>query len=574
MKTEKASLIHKIIDAIVIFSGLCFLFWRARYGWCFDDEPFLVSLAQKLWYGQSLITDEWHVSQLTGVLILPFYSLFRLFSDGNTGVLLVLRYTYCVLWFAVCLCVYCLLSRKYDGAILVYIFLVLFSPLDYMTLSYTTFGLMSALLLCCLYYRHFEIKPFKAPTLGVLSSLLWCVLVLSCPYMAIGYVLLFAATVLNAARKKRRGEAYDREFHRSRFVDLALTALCAALVVYFFILRGNSLDDILYGIEQISGDPQHFPADISGRFSQIVYAGKILLRFSFIVSLVLLCLAPILRKHRIAKLCVFALAALAYAADASNYFFVWRIDALNGQGIAVVLLGLVDYAYLSEKPRGLFRWFVPFSFFYGLCSVLSSNTSWKALYSALTIAGAVGLLFIVALGCELRHELSEEKHLLRALPVLITVCVMLTQLTCSLSTRLTRQYLDYWLYELTETVDVGAAKGLVVHPDMKKEYEEKYQLLRHLLDEADVDDKDSFMTPDFYPILYLDAELPTASFSSWNYGYFDELNDRFSQYYDPYPEKKPTIIFYSADADTDLADELLGEYETYTEGDAVLFHKK
>lgn len=574
MKTEKASLIHKIIDAAVIFSSLCFLMWRARYGWCFEDEPFLVSLAQRLWYGQSLITDEWHVSQFTGVLILPFYSLFRLFSSGNTGVLLAFRYTYCVLWFAVCLCVYRVLNRKNNGAILAYVYLVLFSPLDYMTLSYTSFGLMSALLICCLYYRHFEIKPFKAVPLGILSSLLWCVLVLSCPYMAIGYVLLFVATVLNAAKKRRRGETYDRTFYSARLVDLAVTALCAALVVYSFMLRGNSLEDILYGIEQISGDPQHFPKDISGRFSKIVYASRILLRFSFIVSLVLLCLAPTLRKHRIVKLCVFALAALAYAASASNYFFVWRIDALNGQGIAVVLLGLVAYVYLSEKPRGLFRWFVPFSFFYGLCSVLSSNTSWKALYSALTIAGTVGLLFIVALGRELRHELNEEKHLLRALPALITVCVMLTQFTCSLSTRLTRQYLDYWLYELTETVDVGAAKGLVVHPDTKKEYEEKYQTLRHLLDEADADDTDSFMTPDFYPILYLDAELSTASFSSWNYGYFDRLSERLSQYYDPSPDKKPTIIFSMTDTDTELADKLLGEYETCTEGNAVLFRKK
>lgn len=575
MKTEKVPLIHKIINAAVIILGLCFLLLRARYGWCWDDEPFLVSLAQRLWYGQSLITDEWHVAQLAGVLILPFYGLFRLFSDGNTGVLLALRYAYCALWFAVCLGMYFVLNRKNRGAILAYAYLVLFSPLDYMTLSYTSFGLMSLLLTGCLYYRHFEIKPFKPVPLGVLSSLLWCVLVLCCPYMAIGYVLLFSGTFLNATVKKRRGEAFDKAFLRARLIDLAMTALCAGLVVYFFILRGNSIDDIAYGFKRIFEDPQHLQTDIPERFLNAAHVSGMLLRISFPTAVLLICFAPILKKHRTLKLSAFALAALAYAADACNYFFAWRVNALNSQGVAIVLLGLVAYVYLSEKPRELFRAFAPLSLLYGVCSVLASNTSWKALYSCLTVAGAVGLLFIAALGRELCRELREEKAFpVRVLPALITLCVMLTQLTCSLGTRLTRQYEDYELSALTDTVELGAAKGLVVRCETKEEYEKKYLALRCLLDAAGTDETDGFMTPDYYPVLYLDAELPPATFSSWSFGWFDKLDERFLQYYDRFPDKKPTVVFCSEEANIGLVNELLENYETYTEGNAVLFHKK
>lgn len=576
MSAEKACEKNKILCAAVIVSGLAFLLWRARYGWCWDDEAFLVSLAQRLWYGQSLISDEWHVAQFTGVLILPFYSLFRLLAGGNTGVLLALRYVYCVMWFAVCLCAYRVLSRKYTAAIWAYIYLVLFSPLDYMTLSYTSFGLMSALLICCLYYRHFEIKPLKAPVLGMLSSLLWCVLVLSCPYMAAGYLLLFVGTVVNALVKKRRREAFDGDFFKARFIDLALTVMIAALVVYFFILCGNSLDDIFYGLEQISGDPQHFPADMFGRLGTALEEYDVRSRLMLIAAALLLCLAPILKKRSLMKLFAFALASLAYAAVIFNYLRTWRLVAFNGQAADIVLLGLVCYAYLSKKPRGLFRFFVPMSFFYGLCAVLGSNTGGKALFSSLTIAGAVGLLFIDALGRELWKELSGEKpRLMRELPAVITVLVMLMQLTCSLGTRLTRQYFDREFSTLTETVECGAAKGLAVRPETKREYEEKYLPLRRLLDEAGADEHtDGFMTPEFYPVLYLDAELPTASFSVWSYVYYDELYERLSQYYDHYPDKKPTLIFFSENADEELADRLLGGYETYTDGDAVLFRRK
>ena len=82
------------------------------------------------------------------------------------------------------------------------------------------------------------------------------------------------------------------------------------------------------------------------------------------------------------------------------------------------------------------------------------------------------------------------------------------------------------------------------------------------------------MTLEFYPVLYLDAELPTASFSVWSYGYYDKLYERLSEYYDHSAGKKPTLIFCSADEDEELADRLLGEYETYTDGDAVLFRRK
>lgn len=576
MSAEKACEKNKILGAAVIVSGLAFLLWRARYGWCWDDEAFLVSLAQRLWYGQSLISDEWHVAQFTGVLILPFYSLFRLFAGGNTGVLLTLRYVYCVMWFAVCLCAYRVLSRKNIGAIWAYIYLVLFSPLDYMTLSYTSFGLMSALLICCLYYRHFEIKPLKAPALGILSSLLWCVLVLSCPYMAAGYLLLFVGTTVNATVKKRRREPYDGAFFKARFIDLALTALIAAFVVYFFILRGNSLEDIFYGLEQISGDPEHLPADLLGRLGAAFSEYDVRSRLMLIAAAALLCLAPIMKKRPLRKLSAFALASLAYAAVIFNYLRTWRLVAFNGQAADIVPLGLVCYVYLSEKPRGLFRFFVPMSFFYGLCAALGSNTGGKALFSCLTIAGAAGLLFIAALGRELWNELRGEKlSLVRMLPAVITVLVMLTQLTCSLSVRLTRQYLDREFSALTETVECGAAKGLVVRPETKREYEKKYHSLRRLLGEAGADeDTDGFMTPEFYPVLYLDAELPTASFSVWSYGYYDKLYERLSEYYDHSPGKKPTLIFCSADEDEELADRLLGEYETYTDGDAVLFRRK
>ena len=133
--------------------SLCFLFIRAPYGWCFNDEPFIITLAQRLYNGDHLILDEWHPAQVFGPVLLPFYWVFRLFSADNTGILLTFRYIYCVLWWGTCLVVFYVVNKHTNSALTAlcaFVYLILFSPLDNMTLSYTSIGLMCCLLLSCI----------------------------------------------------------------------------------------------------------------------------------------------------------------------------------------------------------------------------------------------------------------------------------------------------------------------------------------------------------------------------------------------------------------------------------------
>lgn len=574
MTIERLRAKSSYLNAIVIALSLVFLLWRARYGWCFDDEPFIVSLAKRLSDGQRLLSEEWHVAQLTGVLLLPFYKLFHLFSDSNDGILLTFRYIYCVLWYGVCFIAYRVLSRKNIGAIWVFVFLVLFSPLDYMTLSYTSLGLMAALLLCCLYYSHFEVKPLKALPLGVLSSLLWCVLVLSCPYMAAAYVLLFAGSLTVSEIKKRKAHPNNSAFLRSRYFDLALTAVIAALVCYFFILRGKSIDDILFGLECMTHDPQHFPVDYAARISEGIIEYDSRSRLMWLAAAAAICLAPLIKKHRGSRLAAFAVLSLCFAICMVNY--MQRFRFINGQVEDIVPLGFAAYSLLRDKPRTLLRCFAPISVVYAVAGVLCSNTGSKVLSMCLLPAGAVGILCIIALGCELGKDFREVKlRLSRAAPALIAATVMLTQLSCTLYIRLTRQYHESGMKELTETIDYGSCKGLVVTPDRKAEYEQVYHELHGLLAEAEVDpESDSFMSPDFYPVLYLDSNLPMAVFSSWSFGYDEGLGDRLSLYYERFPHMMPTVIYSFSDSGQELAERWLSEHEEYSEGNSVLYKKK
>lgn len=80
------------IHIMLIISAFMFLIIRAPFGYSLNDEPFIITLGQRLSYGDALFVDEWHLSQLFAPVVLLFYRVFHLFSNTNEGILLSFRY--------------------------------------------------------------------------------------------------------------------------------------------------------------------------------------------------------------------------------------------------------------------------------------------------------------------------------------------------------------------------------------------------------------------------------------------------------------------------------------------------
>lgn len=105
MKTKHRLFIlnrQKIIFFVCIFLGIVFLAWRAPYGYCFNDEPFVVTLGQRINFGDSLIFDEWNMAQTISPVIALFYKIFVFINGSTEGILLAFRYIYCLIWITVC----------------------------------------------------------------------------------------------------------------------------------------------------------------------------------------------------------------------------------------------------------------------------------------------------------------------------------------------------------------------------------------------------------------------------------------------------------------------------------------
>ena len=57
---------------LAILSAAGFLFWKCQFGFGNIDESFYITIPYRLFQGDALFLQEWHLSQMAGVITMPF----------------------------------------------------------------------------------------------------------------------------------------------------------------------------------------------------------------------------------------------------------------------------------------------------------------------------------------------------------------------------------------------------------------------------------------------------------------------------------------------------------------------
>lgn len=542
---RKSSRSGNIALMMLFLLGLFFLLIRAKFGFCFNDEPFCVTLGQRLYQGDSLIVDEWHGCQLFSGIMLPFYAVFRLFSPDNEGILLFLRHTYCVLWWMCSVFVSVSLSRKPVVISLIFSYLLFFSPLDYMTISYTSIGLMSALIICCILYKIPGDTEHFSTLAAVGFGVFWALLVLCSPFMAVAYVGLFLLAVIgNIVEKKKTNSFYFRNLIAIFRWAFVLDAILAALYVTFFLLARADLATILESVPYIFADPEHqsqgLIRSIYGMLAELLFKGGKYLCFSFLVFLY----GMIVKSPRF-RLPLFTISAALYVQcqiDAARAPYDFNVQMLH-----IIFLGAVAFALLEKKDYKLFSCFYFFSVCFSVLNGLASNTGILAISATATVAGCAAVVFIIQLAWEFVEQ-YKQKTVLRAVSVTLISAVFCLQISSEVYVKFNRQYWDAPPSQLTETISCGSAKGLKTAPDIAQVYTSRYKALSYLLGQIDKTDK-SFLNCTSAPYIYLDADMDFATFSAWSFGYGDGLNERILNYQEVNPGKTPDVVYCASEDD-------------------------
>lgn len=533
-----------IVFIVLIFSAFIFAVWKCQFGFGGNDEAFYLTVPHRLSMGDALFKDEWHLSQLSGILLMPFVSLYRMIVGSMDGIMLAARITYCVTHCAVAVFAYSRL-RKYGyislfGCVLYFVF----TPFDIMALSYNTMALdlvvVTGILMAT--YNYSKKIPF------IIAGFTFAGAVLCCPYLAVAYVLYAVCFVIHCILKNKPNVKFMSSSFFAGKTFLLFTAGAAILAAVFSILlfsRAN-INDIITNIPLMLEDPEHqqigFSQKITLYFSSIYgcHPNFCVVIISYFIMLVFMIFDKARKNHRsIYLIASCALTLLSYVFFLQNltvYYF-------NAIMFPFIFIGITSYILCNKKPKELFYGLFLLGIIYSFAVCFTSNQYFYIISVAVAASNIASFAFAGILIKEIKANPDEITYgkTIKISAFALMALVLVVQTGMQINTKATHCFWDSSPQKLNSQIITGPAKGIyttadncnsneIINDDLQGYYKTKKK--GNIL----------FLTEKTW--CYLAAnDFSYGTYSAWLSGENETSIKRLEHYYEINPDKIPEYIY-------------------------------
>lgn len=540
---------------IILFAGAIILaFWKCFYGFGGNDEAFYLTVSHRLSLGDSLIRDEWHLSQLSGFLLLPFVSIFRFITQSTEGIMITARIVYIILHAALCAFIYLRLRKYGFMSVVASVLYFLFTPYDIMALSYNTMGLDLIVLTGIIMATSDYAK--KLPL--IISGIAFAAAVLCCPYLSAAYVIFGICAIVHIILKRSnftKNIFADDLFSGKTFLwfTVGIASLAAVFLIYLF--SSISISDITANLPNMLTDPEHPQTAITSKL--LSYFTSVLncqVQFKYaIISYALVILAMILdinrKNHRLIYLMISSgIVIFTYVLFVPNLTSVYY----NAIMFPMIFLGITSYILLDRKPKRLLICLFALGILYSVAISLSSNQYFYVISMAISASNIASIIFLGVLLKEMQERsdtVQYEKVLKRAGFVLIAFVIFL-QGAFQIKIKVSHCFWESGSPStLNYQIEDGPAKGIFTDVSKFNEYENIYNDLQYY---KNIDRKNIlFMTEKTWCYLAVN-DFTYGAYSAWLSGENNTSIERLKIYYSLNPEKIPEYIYIPKVAKWDL----------------------
>ena len=493
------------IPYIILILSAAALIIRAFYGFCWSDETFYISTTKRLFEGDLIFVDEWFPTQLSSLILLPFYAAFFLVTGSTSGIILYFRLVYIL----VCLLISCmsfmLLKRRHSvaSALAFSLFIMFYAHLNIATMSYYTMSFLFFIFAMLLISEDNKRFRFAGGFLFALS-------VLSLPSLAIGFFAAAALILLFAVRFRSL---------RFPFVQvLAGIAFAAILFVIYLYASGNSLPSLFRFLPYVLSDEEH-QTGLTAPFKKFFTSVTDVYGPAFCLSILLSCLSFLalkrdyLRKYFLAADIMLFIYYLVISAGHTGYI---------NTGFA--LFALPVFCMTKKKDICSFLTLYCGGLAVSMTYSYSSNGELYVMAIGHGIACAAAILFIDDF---IKEYPSAAVRLLQA-----AVAVFILQ-TCLL--RFVNVYRDAPLDKLDTYISEGPAAGLYTTSEHALQYDSLYSdIMKNTSGNGYV-----FFSK-LLPWGYLAADMKCGAPTTWRTK-MDSV--RLRQYFSEHPERLPDTVF-------------------------------
>ena len=533
-----------LLFAALMCFGVILSIWKLRYGFGGSDEAFYLTVPHRLSLGDALFTDEWHVSQLSGFLLIPFVSLFRLITGSTDGIMIAARVLYLVLHTGAAVLIYTRL-RKY-GILSVFgcALYFLYTPYNIMALSYNTMGIELLLVAGVL----LATADYKKKLLPILSGLAFAGAVLCNPYLIVCFFLYGACVGVHYAIKKKemRFVLKSEMFSLRTFLFFTAGAACLAVVFLIFTLTRTGLGDIFANIPEMLKDPEH-PSIPFGRKVETYFQSifdmtphfKYVL-YGYFAMLAFMIFDRKRRLHRAVYLC------LSCAATGISLIMLLpgvTSTTYNHIMLPMLFLGITSYILIENKPRELFAAVFVTGLIYSFCIHYGSNQMIYCIASVMVVANVASFIFLGRLIKEMRETPDNLTYAAasRILSFILVGIIIAFQGGAQITAKSYHVFWDSAPDALTAEIKQGPAAGIVTTDANLESYNNMYtDLVAFQMKEPG---NILFMSFETWPYLAMN-DFPYGTFSAWTGNEQGEGTlSRMRTYYEMNPEKTPKYIY-------------------------------
>ena len=521
---------------LLLLGTAAFFLWRCRYGFANIDEAFYPTVPHRLAQGDRLLMQEWHLTQLSSVLLYVPVVLYEKLTGGTDGIYLALRHL-CVVTQCLAAAAVYLKTRKYHkpGAAAGALALAVYTPFNINALSYHSLGILFMAFTGILLAETEE----KNRVVFALTGFLFACAVLCSPHLIALYGLYALAVLLF---RKRRGDLAPLAPESFAFFTLG-AAVCA--VLFFFIgLYGADFSGLRKAIHGILTDPEHSEQTAVGLliYSMAAYPARVIVRAGIrpgicMAAVLVLALIARIDKKRERHTAVYLLLGTVLTAAAQIFFYIEQRHP-NFFMYAVNLLALLCVC-ASPRDRTARRlmlfWWLP-GMAYSFLVVLGSNQGSFVIFSAAASAVPCSMILIFRTA---RSLFPQSTKSIRALTAAALAALTIVQIGAPAEKRCRYVFWGNEIVHQTVELTEGPEKGIIGEPYSTEAYNTVYPVVREL--ERRAGDGEVLVLSD-KTYLFL-GKFKNAGYSAWLSGVNDTTLERLALYYEINPDKLPVLAW-------------------------------
>lgn len=535
----------------LMVAALLFCFWKMRYGFGGNDEAFYLTIPHRLTMGDALFVDEWHLSQMCSVLLLPFVWLFTTITGSTEGIMLAARVFYILVHCAAASVIYVKLRRFGYFSVVACVLFFLYTPYNIMALSYDSMsmGLMAlsgVLLATADYSKKLQI---------IFSGLAFAGAVLCAPYLAAVYVLFALCMGIHVLLRKKdmRFVLKSEMFSVRTFLFFTLGVGIPAVVFLLFTVPRAGISGIAENLPKMLNDPEHPYISFGQRlydYFNSIFRMQPHFKYAIYSYCAMLLVMIIDRKRRLHRAVY-----LLITAGVVIYSYILILPELhkstyNSIMFPLIFVGITAYILCKNKPRELFAAVFTGGILYSFCIYYPSNQYFYVISMAFAVVNLASLMFLA----QLIHEMQESPDNItyavwvKRLSFAAVALMIVVQAGCQIGSKARHCFWDNEPDKLNYEFTEGPAAG--IYTDQTKA--EQYQEILNDIQGYESKEEGNLLVLSERTWIYLAADMPYGTYSAWLSGEKPNSINRLLDFYALNPDKKPRYIYVPDNSKWDM----------------------